>query len=241
MTIGHNNPPPFDPDKVAALKAEAEQAADAAAAWAGITIGDETAAGRLKDHIDALSRQHREAEAARKAAKQPHLDAGRAVDDAFRPITETLARAAKIAREPLAAWLMEQERIAAERRRIEAEAARKAAEEAERMRRAAEAQRNAAAQVEAEAAAEAAAEAQRIAERADRVRVSSATGSSATRTSLRTVRRAQLRAINQALLHYRDHPEVAELLTRLANADLRAAKGAPITIPGFDIIEEKTL
>ena len=43
------------------------------------------------------------------------------------------------------------------------------------------------------------------------------------------------------MLHYRDHPEMDALLVRLANADLRAAKGAEINLPGFEVIEEKVL
>jgi hypothetical protein len=43
------------------------------------------------------------------------------------------------------------------------------------------------------------------------------------------------------MLHYRGHADLAECITRLANADIRAAKGAKITIPGIDIIEEQKL
>ena len=138
-------------------------------------------------------------------------------------------------------FIREAERVSARLRRAEQEAARKAAEEAERERLIAERNRNAAAMVEAEEKAKQAAEAAKAAEAEARVKVSSATGTGANRTGLRTVRSARISNINQAMLHYRGHADLVECITRLANADIRAAKGAAITIPGIDIIEEQKL
>ena len=43
------------------------------------------------------------------------------------------------------------------------------------------------------------------------------------------------------MLHYRARPELSDTLLRLARADIRAAKGKAITLPGFAIIEERKL
>lgn len=192
-------------------------------------------------NLDTARAKLKEIEERRKIEKQPFLDAGRDVDTAFNRVKDIIEKAGKLAKAPLEAYLKEQQRIAEERRRAEQEAARKAAEEAERERLIAERNRNAAAMVEAEEKAKEAAEAAKAAEAAARAKVSSATGTGSKSTSLRTVRYAQITNINQAMLHYRGHPDLAECITRLANADIRAAKGAAITIPGIEIIEEQKL
>lgn len=77
------------------------------------------------------------AEEARKAEKEPFLEAGRAVDEKFKPITTRADLVMKAAQAPLTRWL---ERLEAQKRE-EAERIRREAEEAQR--RAAEAQREA--------------------------------------------------------------------------------------------------
>ena len=239
--IGHNKGPVFNTEVVDAFTAEATEIADAASEWANVKITTETKAGELKDFLDTARAKLKEIEERRKVEKQPFLDAGRDVDTAFNRVKEVIEKAGKLAKGPLEAYLKEQQRIAEERRRAEQEAARKAAEEAERERLIAERNRNAAAMVEAEEKAKQAAEAAKAAEAEARVKVSSATGTGANRTGLRTVRSARISNINQAMLHYRGHADLVECITRLANADIRAAKGAAITIPGIDIIEEQKL
>ena len=239
--IGHNNGPVFNTEVVDAFAAEASEIADAASEWAKVAIGNETKAGELKDFLDTARAKLKEIEDRRKVEKQPFLDAGRDVDTAFNRVKDIIEKAGKLAKAPLEAYLKEQQRIAEERRRAEQEAARKAAEEAERERMIAERNRNAAAIIEAEEKAKVAAEAAKAAEAPARAQVSSATGTGSNRTGLRTHRSAQITNINQAMLHYRGHADLAECITRLANADIRAAKGAKITIPGIDIIEEQKL
>lgn len=239
--IGHNKGPVFDTEVVEAFAAEATEIADAASEWGGIEITTETKAGELKDFLDTARAKLKEIEERRKAEKQPFLDAGREIDAAFKKITGVIERAGKIAKAPLEAYLREQQRIADEKRRAEQEAVRKAAEEAERERLIAERNRNAAAMAEAEEKRREAEEAAKAAEQERRARVASATGTGANRTGLRTVRSARISNINQAMLHYRGHTDLAECITRLANADIRAAKGAAIAIPGIEIIEEQKL
>lgn len=77
------------------------------------------------------------AEDARKAEKEPFLEAGRAVDEKFKPITARADLVLKAAQAPLTRWL---EKLEAQKR-AEAERIRREAEEAQR--RASEAQREA--------------------------------------------------------------------------------------------------
>jgi hypothetical protein len=239
--VGHNKGPMFDADVVDAFVKEATEIADAASEWAGVKISSDTKAGELKDFLDTARAKLKEIEDRRKVEKQPFLDAGRDVDTVFNRVKDIIEKAGKIAKAPLETYLKEQQRITDERRRAEQEAARKAAEEAERERLIAERNRNAAAIIEAEEKAKAAADAAKASEGPARATVSSATGTGANRAGLRTHRSAQITNINQAMLHYRGHADLAECITRLANADIRAAKGAKITIPGIDIMEEQKL
>jgi hypothetical protein len=95
-------------------------------------------------------------------------------------------------------------------------------------------------QQEAEERAEAAREAEAEAQKAESTKLDSATGGGK-RTALRTRRYVEITNVNQAMLHYRAHPEMTDLLLRLANAEVRSAKGKAIKIPGFDIKEERKL
>lgn len=239
--IGHNKGPAFNVEAVDALTAEANEIADAASEWAKVEIATETKAGELKDFLDTARKKLKAIEDRRAEEKKPHLDAGREVDTAFGRIKDIIERAGKLAKGPLEAYLKEQQRIADERRREEQRIAREAAAEAERERQIAERNQNAAAIIEAEEKAKEAAAASKASEGPARAKVSSATGTGANRTGLRTYRSAQIVNINQAMLHYRGNPDLAECITRLANADIRAAKGAKITIPGIDILEEQKL
>lgn len=95
---------------------------------------------------------HKTVESMRKEMKQPHADAAKAVDDAFRKPLEFLKRAEEVQKDAIQKYLNEQERI-----RLEAERAARAQAEAERRR------------IEAERAAEARAAAEKA--RAERERI----------------------------------------------------------------------
>ncbi|CUH60269.1 hypothetical protein [Thalassobacter stenotrophicus] len=239
--IGHNKGPVFNAEIVEAFAKEAAEIADAASVWGEKNISTPAEAGKLKDFLDTARSSLKEIEARRQEEKKPFLDAGREIDAAFKKITGVIEAAGKIAKAPLQEYLDEQDRIAEEQRRAEQQAARKAAEEAENERRIAERNRNAAAIAEAEEKAAAAVEAAKASEAERKTRISSATGTGNNRTSLRTVLVGRLSNINQAMLHYRERQELHDLIVRMANADIRAAKGQPIKIPGIEIFEEKKL
>ena len=78
-----------------------------------------------------LRRVAKDAEAARKAEKEPHLEAGRAVDAAYKPVATKCDKAIKAISDMQTPWRLEQLRIrdaAARKAREEAEAAEKAAQ-----------------------------------------------------------------------------------------------------------------
>ncbi len=239
--MGDNQGPPFNPEVVEDLMTKARDVADAAAAWkeAG-KITDETQAEKANDFLAGARKLLKAVEDRRKTEKEPHLDAGRKVDAAFGDIKTIIDKAASMVKPILADYMREQERAAEERRReevrkavAEAEAAQKAAEQAQ-------ARNDVVGEAEAEKAAKEAEDARKAAEKPQSAKVGSATGGGR-RTSLRTTRFAEITSINTAMLHYRDHPEMRVLLLKLANADIRAAKGEKVDLPGFAIKEERGL
>lgn len=239
--MGHNRGPAFNPKAVAAFTKTASGVSDAAAAWARAEITNDTKAGELKDFIDQTRALQKRVEERRKEDKEPHLKAGREVDAAYKDITAILERAMTIAKKPLQTYMLEKQREADEAQRKAAAEAREREEEARRAQQIAERNQSAAAQIEAERAAEAAKAAQKQANTPAKAKVASATGAGTKSTGLRTRRRAQIDNIRHAFMHYQTAPEVVDVIQRLADADIRAAKGEPITIPGVTIVTEKTL
>lgn len=239
--IGHNRGPAFDAEKAEGFATLANDLADAAGEWKETgAISDETQAEKANDFLAAARSLFKEVEDQRKSDKEPHLDAGREVDAKYSSIKKIIEKSAEMVKPLLATYVAEKERQEAARRAEEQRKAKEEAEAAERARIEAERRNDAAGMVEAEEAEKAAQEAAAEAEKPKKARVGSATGRAKT-TSLRTVYSAEIESINQALLHYRDHDDVAEVLTRLANAELRASKDKDITIPGFKITKRKTL
>ena len=239
--IGDNNGPAFNPEVVSEFEAKAREFADAAGAWkeAGSIESDEQAA-KANDFLSGTRKLAKEVEDRRKAEKQPFLDAGREIDAAFKKVINLLDGAANMVK-PLQQDFLRRKEAEAAKARAEAERkAREEAEQAEAARRAAEARNDVAGQQEAEERAKAAEEEAAKAAKFESAKASSATGGGRTQ-SLRTVKTARITSINQAMLHYRDRPEMAELILRLANADARAAKDQEITIPGIEITIERKL
>ncbi len=102
-------------------------------------IADEDTARKISDFIKQLMAAHKNAEAARVAEKEPHLEAGRVVDGWFKRLTDPLATGKKMIEGRLTIY--QRKKAEAERRtREEAERqAREAAEAAARAQAAAEA------------------------------------------------------------------------------------------------------
>lgn len=238
---GHNNPPPFDPKEVEALSGEANGFLDTAGKW--IEAGDiksEANAQRLNDFIAGVRKRKTHTDNARKEAKKPHDDAGKAVQAAYTPIITKLECAiSKV--QPLATkWLEKKDEEARQEAARKAEEARRQREEAERLAAQAEQRHDVSGEVDAEAAKKAADQAEKDAARAAKqsAKVSSATGGTRS-MGLRTNREAKIVNMRSLFFHYADHPKVAECLKSLADADIRAKDVDEAKIPGIEIVETR--
>lgn len=233
--IGHNSlANQQTADAAINLTHEAQELSRVVDAWVAKVpeIATEAEAQDARDLLAKLTARGKSAEDARKAEKQPHLDAAREVDARYEPIKTLLAACAAPIKRLLEGWLRkERERQAAEAAAARAEAERLAADAA----KAASAQRSiadtAAAQVATQRAEAAAAEA-RLAEAA-KTQVASAVGGARAAT-LRRTWFAKLVSVPLACRRYGNHPDVIAVLEKLASADVRAAKGK-ISIPGFEV------
>lgn len=58
---------------------------------------------------------------------------------------------------------------------------------------------------------------------------------------LRTKRKVSVNDYGALVLHYADHYQMKELAEKLANMEIRAAKGRDVRIPGCTVIETKTV
>jgi len=216
---------------------------DASNAWLNVEkIETQAQAEQLNDQITGLRGMFNKVEAARKAAKRPHDDAGAAVQKAFTPLTTKLAKAGTDLKKKLQVYI-DAEAKAAEQRKVEerAEAARLQAEADERARIAAE-KNDIGAQVDAEEAAKAAGAAVKEAAKEVKVQVGSASGAGRT-TAARTQRHVEVLNINVLFMHYRERPEVLEVLKTLATRDVRAKGFDPevTKIPGINVITRKVV
>ena len=232
--LGHNNPP----EPIEALKEKLALYKEGAEAFGPVT---EANAQEYRDHIGYGVKLAKEIDGQRETEKKPHLEAGRAVDAAYKPLLETVEATQKKLKAPLQSFIVEREkeakRIADEKAkalREAEEAARKVVEEPEEgpfLAATAPTVDLAAAKVEAKVAELQVSAASRVS--------SAAGGFNA--TSLKTVRKANVTDYAALIAHYASHYEVKDAALKLANADIRHAKGAPITIPGVEIVEERVL
>lgn len=239
--IGHNNPP--EPTEFEKFNAKLKDWAEAADVWAARGELDDELAPRARDFIDGVKKFARLADAARDAEKRPYLEAGRAIDARWKGLIDAAAKIAKTVEPKLLAYMKKQKAIADAKAAEAAKAAREAEEAKKRAELDAAQAMTASARIDAERRAAEAAAQQKAAERAasnGKVAVASATGL-AKNAGLRTVRRARIDEPMRTLLHYARHSEVLALIERLANADIRAAKGAEIEIPGVTVIETQEL
>ncbi len=195
----------------------------------------------VRDHIGYGGKLAKEIDAKRDEEKRPHLEAGRQIDGAYKPLIEVCDDVVKGMKRKLAAFLDARER---EARRIADEKAR-ALREAEEAARKAEAEPEddpfLAATAPTVDVATVAAEA-KVAELqvSAASRVSSAAGGFSA-TSLRTKRSAKVTDWSKLAQHYLNSGELRACLQKLADADIRHAKGAAIDLPGVEIVEERVL
>ncbi|MGP9804066.1 hypothetical protein [Paracoccus sp. NSM] len=244
---GHNNPPPYDPETVAALEQRVRDLADAGGAWLDLgKIEDEEQAGKLNDFLAQARQCAKQIEDARKTAKQPHMDAATAVDAKFKTLTGPLTTLGVKLKDMLGAFAAEKQRKLDEERRRAQEEARRAQEEADRLRREAEARNDVIAQAEAEERAKAAEKAAKAAEKPARAQIASATGGGRTMAT-RTTYRAEIktdsdarRAFGWLLADPESRPALLAEMERLCTA-ARRRKDGPTEINGVTFIEQTTV
>lgn len=234
--LGHNNPPPYNPEELAQFDATVSEFLRATQQWLNIeAVETEEDAGKMADQITGLRGLWRKVDEARKAAKKPHDDAGTKVQTAFAPLLTKLQRAADALKPKLVAFEAERSRKEAEARAAREAEARRQAEEAERLAREAERTNDIGAQVEAEEAAKAAEQAQRKAQRQTSRGIQSASGGGRT-MSVKKIKEVNITNINLLFMHFRDHPEVAATLKGIATAAVRAKDYDPASpIPGVEV------
>jgi len=225
--IGHNNPPPYDPAILQDAVAKASGLADVAGSWLDLSqIGSAEESQMLTDFITGARAVEKEIEAARVAAKKPHDDAAKAVQEAFkRPLSiveKVLAKAKALQGD----WLIrERQRAEAEKRRMAEEAARLAREAEAEAARAALAN-DVVGEAEAEEKAREAAKAAKEAERAGKVKAESYTGAGRA-MSLRTVKVAEIDNPRACFNYFIEDPAMIDLLQRLATAAVRRGEAVP--------------
>lgn len=227
--IGHNLPP------IEEIRQRTDDLIAAADAWLQKVpeIGDEDTAGKASDFLDQLRTEYKAAEKERKAEKQPHIDAGKAVDEAYKPLTTRLQKAADAIKAKLTGWLQKKQVAEDEARRKREEAARKAQEEADRIAAEAEKANSIDAQIAADEAKERAEAAQKDAETERRAQTRGDFGRT---TALRTTYRGEIADWDAALAFYSTDPLVSEAVGKAIARDIRAGTRV---IPGVKIIQEQ--
>jgi len=202
----------------------------------------EANAQHVRDHIGLGGNLAKDIDKTRETEKKPHLEAGRKIDGAYKPLIDEADTVIKALKRKLGTWMDAREREAREKA---AEAARKLREAEEAAAKAAEPEDDPFLAATAEAVipdvkaahAEAkTAEMQALAAS----RVSSAAGGFRA-TGLKTVRKAKVTDWSALAAHYVNNGELRATLEKLANSDIRHAKGADIQIPGCEIVEERVL
>lgn len=230
--IGGNYPPP---SPLEIVTKEVEDIYGEAVQWLdGLTIDSQDLADGVAHMLTMLRAAEKHADEARRTEKQPHMNAAKAVDEAYKPIIDKAKLATETCKTALKPWLKQQEaekRAAAEKARQEAEAKTIAARQA--------IQATDSTNLEARAVAE---ELVKDAKRAERAadRASNDTAKAGTlgrAVSLRTTYVAVMTNSAEALRFYKQtNPDaIKATLQSLAERDVRAGKRQ---IPGFEIVLE---
>ncbi|WP_028732107.1 hypothetical protein [Rhizobium leguminosarum] len=239
-SIGHNQPADLDPYE--ALLHEFASEKEQAEAFMKKPITTQAEADRAAIWSKRLSTIAKKATDLHKVEKQPHLDAGRNVDNKWRELKEEPDAISKKLKRHMDAFLQEEARKERER-----QAAARA--EADRIQREADAARvaaeKAAAKNDNDAAAIAAqnnaiAEAERLAQQAaaaerDAQARNASAGRTGAKVSLRTFVFAEVTDFDALLMALKDRPEIKEVVDTLAN---RAARSG-VELAGMAIRSEQ--
>ena len=190
----------------------------------GVTISAVTAP-TLRDVIARSVSLAKRIDKARVEQKAPHLQAGRDVDADYKPVGARVADIGASGKKLLQPFLL------AEQNRLRAEAEAKAKADAEKAALDAFDENPFSEQAPTEAV-----EPVKVA----RATVASASGL-ARSTGLRTYRTAKVTDAAAMVAHYAGRIAVIEAAEKLANEEIRAAKGQPVNIPGVTVQEDQRI
>ena len=204
--IGHNNPPEDgEQDDHARLQAEFEALKKEAEPLLGAKVETQDQAEKHAAVAKALDGLANKAEKLRKAEKQPHLDAGKAVDNKWRDLANDPKAEAKKVKRTLDEYIREQDRIKRE--------------EADRLRR--EAMEQAKRSDDQDSVVQKMAEAQALDSQ------KTAIGTSGVKVRMRTVVDAVITDYDAAFMALKDRQEMKELVQSLANRAVRSGVDLP--------------
>lgn len=229
--IGHNSGDEFEQ-----LRDRANEFGRGAVTWGKNSCDTGEDAEALNAYISEARALYKELDTLRKEEKRPHDEAAKAVQAKFNPLLYVVKKAAETAKDLMDSYLERKEAELRHQAEAEAKAQAEAARKAEEERQAAEDRGDMVAVQEAEKAVQdhtLAVEKALEATTTARAQSKSETGRT---ISLRTVRDVTITRITQAMLHYKDHPDMIALVERLAKAEVRS--GAT-DIPGVEITERK--
>lgn len=226
-----DEPLPYNAVELAKLAATVAAFTDACGKWKDLkTISTVEQSGKLTDFITGARGVWTKIETKRKEEKGVHDARAKIVQDAFTLLLDKVKKATDDLKPMQAAWLVaENARIAKEKADALAAAEEKRLE-AERLAAAAASRNDVSGEVEAARMLEDAKKETKQAARTETAKSGSATGGGRA-MSLRTVKTAEIHSRNAVYMHFRDHPDVVELLQRLATQAVQA---------GFEF-EEKIL
>jgi hypothetical protein len=201
----------------------------------GAGVKTDADAAMVAKLLDMLRQASKSADEQRKIEKQPHDDAAKAVQSAWKPLLDKCELASSVCKKALAPFLAEKEaaqRAEAEKARIAAEQAQKAAAEALRAVQPDDLD----AREKAEAAIKEANKASKSAAKLDKSKAHAMGGSRA--IGLRSYWIAELVDPVAALKYYREHQPDA-LKDWLVDQAQRDANAGARNIPGFNLNEDR--
>lgn len=219
--IGHNQPSdPFD-----ALTVEFEGEKELAEKFLSRTIETQEQADKAAVWAKRVAAIAKKATDLHKVEKQPHLDAGRAVDDKWRTLKEEPDALSKRLKRHLDVFLTTQRRIERER-----QAAELAAKQAELHGKIAEAQ--------SEGSGVSRQEVDKLIKEVEQVAkspINASAGRTGARVALRTFVSARIVDYDAAYAALKSHPEMKALVEQLANRAIRAG----VDLAGVERVEEQ--
>ena len=230
---GHNRPS----DPYEALKLDIANAIELAKELARLPVTTQADADKIGNRVDDLRKLAAKAKAAHKAEKDPHWQAGLAVDGKYNPLIAEMTAAADTIKNLVASWAQaEQQRLFEERRQAEQERERVEAENRKRLEDAAKAIWDAAERAKAgEVVLQPFPERPALLALPDlpstKVQIGGATGR---RIGFRVDIKIKIEDFSKALRKFKDHPDLIALVEKLAQQSYDASKKVP---PGCEAVE----